>query len=117
MLADSWLSDTNIDMMYTALSSCMEADNTLDACVIIETMRVMQDLNKAKSAEDHSKPMTVFLQRLEHRIKKDGEGATLLFPVHLKRAQHWIAVRVDFGDKTWCYGKSQSPDETRTQKD
>ncbi|KAF6746318.1 hypothetical protein DFP72DRAFT_1017300 [Ephemerocybe angulata] len=106
LLANTWVSNINMDMMFAQLSERMDTTDTeaLDSFVIIETLRVMRELEKADSSKDHrAAPLTPFLRRLEGRIKSMPGDAILVFPAYLADIHHWIAIRIDFGDKSWCY--------------
>jgi len=64
----------------------------------------MNDINKAKAVDDHNEPLTKFLKRLEHQIKSN-KAENLLFPVHMETMKHWIAIAVNFKERTVSYGK------------
>jgi hypothetical protein len=106
------MSDILIDMMFSQLSERAESDPTLDDIVIIETRRFMNDINKAISQEDHNKPLTSFLKRLEDRITTTRSD-TLLFPAFLPKEKHWIAFKIDFHSSELSYGKQEYNDENR----
>lgn len=107
LLSDEWINDTLIDMMFSQLSERVEEYSILDSFVIIETLRFMQDINKASSESDHTKPLTSFLKHLENRIRK-GKFETLIFPVHLGQENHWLAFKIDFEHGELSYGDSLS---------
>lgn len=104
LLLDEWMNDTLIDMMFSHLSECTEEDATLDSFVIIETMRFMHDINKARSETDHTNPLTTFLKCLEAHIRKSNYD-TLIFPVHLEEEKHWLVFKIDFDCQELSYGK------------
>ncbi|KAF8814925.1 hypothetical protein BYT27DRAFT_7010209, partial [Phlegmacium glaucopus] len=105
LLASHWISGTHIDMMIQNLSEHNESNEVLDALIIIENLRFMNDINKATAIDDHNEPLTKFLGRLEHRIKLNN-SEMLLFPAHMEKMKHWVAVQVDFKAKTISYGDS-----------
>ena len=90
LLSYSLIDGNLIDMMFAYLSDRTERDPTLDNFAIIETLRFMYDINKAASADDHKKPLTPLLQRLEERIK-ETESDVLIFPVHFSEQKHSMA--------------------------
>jgi len=105
-LGTHWLTDTHIDMMFRNLSDRAEQVESLDSFIIIEDLRFMADINKATSARDHNEPLTRFLRRLEERIiSRSTKSDTLLFPAHLPKHKHWVAIKIDFDAETISYGE------------
>jgi len=104
-LGTHWLTDTHINMMFRNLSDRAEKVESLDSFIVIEDLRFMGDINKATSACDHNKPLTTFLRRLEERIMSGSmKSDTLLFPAHLPKHKHWVAIKIDFEAETISYG-------------
>lgn len=103
LLSDDRMDDVLIDMMFSQLSERAERDPILDEFIIIETLRFMNDINKAISMEDHNEPLTPFLKRLEDRIR-GTESDTLIFPAFLHVAKHWLAFKIDFRRLEVSYG-------------
>ncbi|KIJ91181.1 hypothetical protein K443DRAFT_126315 [Laccaria amethystina LaAM-08-1] len=102
LLASYWITGTHIDMMFQNLSERTESNDVLDTLVIIENLRFMNDINKAKAVTDHNKPLTKFLKWLEDQIKSNDSNK-LVFPAHMEKMKHWIAVEIDFKARTISY--------------
>ena len=109
LLSYSLIDGNLIDMMFAYLSDRAERDPTLDNFAIIETLRFMYDINIAASADDHKKPLTPLLQRLEERIK-ETESDVLIFPVHFSEQKHWLTFKIDFTNAEISYGKALHAD-------
>ncbi|KAF9459537.1 hypothetical protein BDZ94DRAFT_1381618 [Collybia nuda] len=107
LLSADRMSDVLVDMMFSHLSERAEGDPTLDNIVIIETLRFMNDINKATKKEDHNTPLTSLLKRLEDRIK-ETQSDTLLFPIFLEKEKHWLTFKIDFRNSELSYGDSLS---------
>lgn len=103
LLASHWVTSTHIDMMIQNLTERMESSEALDTLIIIENLRFMNDIEKAKAIDDHNKPLTTFLKRLEHRIKSNN-SEMLIFPTHMEKMKHWVTIQVDFKARTISYG-------------
>jgi len=105
LLSNEWIDDGLVNMMFSHLSDRAEQDAALDGFVIIENLRFIHDIEKAASENDHNKPLTTFLKRLEDRIR-NTRSDVLIFPVFLKAVNHWLAFKIDFADGAVSYGRS-----------
>lgn len=112
LLSADRMSDVLVDMMFSHLSERAEGDPTLDNIIIIETLRFMNDINKAAKKEDHNEPLTSFLKRLEDRIKAT-QSDTLLFPAFLEKPKHWLTFKIDFRTSELSYGKQNTQEPER----
>ncbi|KAG6906429.1 hypothetical protein DXG01_013965 [Tephrocybe rancida] len=105
LASDTMMNGSLVDMMFSHLSDRVERDETVETLVIIETLRFMHEISKAKTAGYYNQPSSPFLCRLEERIDS-GQQEVLIFPAHLESQQHWLTFKIDFSTREICYGDS-----------
>ncbi|KAF8164694.1 hypothetical protein B0H34DRAFT_670722 [Crassisporium funariophilum] len=79
------------------------SERNLDSSVAVKTLRLWQELNKAKSASYFTKSTSRFVSQLEKQLK-EGEIDYLFFPVYLDTQQHWLVFGVDVESRKVSYG-------------
>jgi len=94
----------HVNMMFAHLSERSEGDEPTDSMVVIETLRFMHEIERAKTQKDWNTPSKRFLQRLEERILA-GDLEALVFPVHMPVEKHWITMRIDFRNQEIAFGE------------
>lgn len=93
----------HINMMFAHLADRAESDDATDDFLVIENLRFMHEIEKAKSPKHWDSPSSSFLQRLEGRVLQKKLEA-MIFPVYITKARHWLAFRIDFKNEELAYG-------------
>jgi hypothetical protein len=101
---DLRMNDSHINMMFSHLGECVEQDDTLDAIVVVETLRFMREINMATSADYFRSSPTRSMSRLEQRLELRGAD-TMIFPVFLESQSHWLTFKLDIEKYELSYGE------------
>ncbi|GLB42721.1 hypothetical protein LshimejAT787_1201700 [Lyophyllum shimeji] len=102
---DRMMNNDLINMMFAHLAERVEEDDELDSLVVIETLRFMNELDKAESPDYFDKASPKFLTRLEERFE-GGRADILILPAYLKIQKHWLVFKLDFEAYELSYGDS-----------
>ncbi|KAF8228718.1 hypothetical protein L208DRAFT_1403197 [Tricholoma matsutake] len=100
LLDDEEISGSLIDMMATHLLTRASQDPS--CTTVIEQLRFMHNIEKAKSVHYHTNSLINFLKWLEEQFKSSVLH-TLYFPVHFKQKWHWLSFKIDFKKQQLAY--------------
>jgi hypothetical protein len=92
---DAWLTSTLVDLM---IKTIVERLGPAHADFVITNTEFADAIYVAKQ---ESEPSSYTFRSLEETLSK---GKILFFPAYIPDARHYIAFRIDFGNKTFCYG-------------
>lgn len=112
LLSEEWLGSEVVDMLCTHLQSRVRHDRDLFRKVVIAPSTIAQaicDIYPASELENASSAVNGSLRSYESyfRVSNDGsamDGRTHLYLVVNVQNSHWVAVMVNFTDKTISYG-------------
>src|SRR5258708_37860457 len=79
--------------------------------VVIETLRFMDEIERANSPAYWNTDSKSFMRRLEKRVE-NREIVAMVFPAFMAAQKHWIAIQIDFDSYEIAYGQSESVDQT-----
>jgi hypothetical protein len=103
LLSDKMLTTTLVDMMVEHIAAWVKADKSRADKFEVVSLIFINDIEKAKSADDYKKKSPGYLHKVEERLK--GSSKVLLFPVHLPHRTHFDAFEIDYKKCTISYGE------------
>ena len=104
LLGTHWVSDTLMDMMMEHLAHRAQCQNSPEnKSILIGTVLLSQSIEASARQNDYSPAHAPLLARYEMQITA-LDIRNLYLPVHV-HGNHWVAVVVDFHNKTIQYGK------------
>ncbi|KAJ7673253.1 hypothetical protein DFH06DRAFT_1292967 [Mycena polygramma] len=101
LIDNEWLSGGNIDSMIHHVQTRLSENPVLESSTMVAPLSFQKSITKF-ATEGTQK---VFLRRFVDAIKSGK--TTLYFPLHVDN-NHWIAFKIDFARKTFCYGDSMA---------
>ncbi|KAH7906400.1 hypothetical protein BJ138DRAFT_1016289 [Hygrophoropsis aurantiaca] len=104
LLSEQWLDDDIINMAMNHLNTRTHLHRNISKTTIIAPLQFSANLI---SADRYPQAQAVALPYMHHytEIFKSGQRTILYFPAHVNN-NHWIALCVDFDQKTLRYGQS-----------
>jgi hypothetical protein len=96
---------TVVDMMMQNIADRVMLDEARARQFQVVTLALLQELEKGYKKSSSSR----YLDRLEPKLL----GKKLLLPVHIREANHFVAVMVDFRRRSIGYGMSSSKTVSR----
>jgi hypothetical protein len=103
LLSNQMLNTTLVDIMAEHIAAWVRADEARSEKFEVVSLVFMNDIHKAKCADDYQQKSPSFLHRLEGRLK--GSLKVLLFPVHLPKRTHFDAFEINYKKRTISYGE------------